>query len=225
MGFHPLNVDAARRSHFWNAFPQPLQTEFFEKAPAVDMGIYPLGNVAKVPAVDMGIYPPRNSTKMPTEAVPQPPQDEVFEKNPTQAVKQPQQCDPCFRNPTEAVRQPPQCENVCFRNPTEAVKQPQQCGGPCDPRTPSEAVRQPLDIECWGPTMRFNMKEDTSAEIAIYTVNGRLVRRLSAMLWSGETDVTWDGTDNRGARAASGVYFARVQANQETGKGKLVLVR
>jgi hypothetical protein len=143
---------------------------------------------------------------MPTEAVPQPPQDEVFEKNPTEAVRQPQQCDGCFRNPTEAVKQPQQCDV-------------------CDLRTPSEAVRQPLDIECCGPTMRFSMKEDATAEIAIYTVNGRLVRRFSAMLWSGETDVTWDGKDDRGARAASGVYFARVQANQEMGKGKLVLVR
>jgi hypothetical protein len=262
MGFHPLNVDAARRSHFWNAFPQPLQTELFEKAPAVDMGTFPVGNVAKNPTEAVRQPPQCDNVcfRNPTEAVRQPPQcDNVCLRNPTEAVRQPPQCDNvCLRNPTEAVRQPPQCDG-CFRNPTEAVKQPMQCNpcdprnpteaikqpqqcDPCDPknptdavkqpmqdepleRTPSEAVRQPLDIECCGPTMRFNLKEETSAEIAIYTVNGRLVRRFSAMLWSGETDVTWDGKDDRGARAASGVYFARVQANQEMAKGKLVLVR
>jgi flagellar hook assembly protein FlgD len=73
--------------------------------------------------------------------------------------------------------------------------------------------------------MSFRLKEDAHAEIEIYNVNGRLVRRLSEMLSSGESSLTWDGMDDRGSRAASGVYFARVQANEEAGKGKLVLVR
>ncbi len=130
----------------------------------------------------------------------------------------------CEKNPTEAVKQPPQCDTVCEKNPTEAVKQPPQCDTVCE-KSPSQAVREPLDIECCGPTMRFNLKDAASAEIAIYNVNGRLVRRLSEMLSSGESSLTWDGMDDRGGRAASGVYFAQVQANAETGKGKLVLVR
>ena len=92
-------------------------------------------------------------------------------------------------------------------------------------RTPTQAVREPLNVECCGPTMRFVLKEDASAEIVIYSVDGRLVRRLSEALPNGESSLTWDGRDDGGSRAASGVYFARVQANGETGKGKLVLVR
>ncbi|HYW67963.1 MAG TPA: FlgD immunoglobulin-like domain containing protein, partial [bacterium] len=80
-------------------------------------------------------------------------------------------------------------------------------------------------LEFFGPTMRFSMKEDSNAEIAIYNVNGRLVRRLTARLSSGESTITWDGKDDRGSRAASGVYFARVQANEQAGQGKLVVVR
>ena len=92
-------------------------------------------------------------------------------------------------------------------------------------RMPTQAVREPLNVECCGPTMRFDLKEAVSAEILIYSVDGRLVRRLSEALPSGDSFLTWDGRDDRGSRAASGVYFARVQANGETGKGKLVLVR
>jgi hypothetical protein len=164
--------------------------------------------------------------KNPVEAVKQPPQcEDVCLRNPVEAVKQPPQCeDVCLRNPVEAVKQPPQCEDVCLRNPVEAVKQPPQCDDVCL-KNPTQAVRQPLDLECCGPTMRFSMKEDAAAEIAIFNVNGRLVRRFTAMLSSGESTITWDGKDDRGGRAASGVYFARVQANEEAGKGKLVLVR
>ena len=241
-GFHPTDMDAARQSLFWNAFPQPPQTEFFERTPAIDMGIFPPSNVARIRSMDVAEplqidvlgknptqavkEPPQCDNmceKNPTQAVKEPPQcDNMCEKNPTQAVKQPLQCDVCMKNPTEAVRQPQQCD-VCMKNPTDAVKQPQQCD--VCMKNPTQAVREPLDIECCGPTMSFRLKEDARAEIAIYNVNGRLVRRLSEMLSSGETTLTWDGMDDRGSRAASGVYFARVQADEDTGKGKLVLIR
>jgi len=91
-------------------------------------------------------------------------------------------------------------------------------------KLPSQAVREPLNIECCGPTMRFDLKEAATTEIAIYSVNGRLVRRLTEALPDGESSITWDGRDDRGSRAASGVYFARVQANTDTGKAKLVLI-
>ena len=171
MGFYPFDSDPTRKSLIWNAFPEPLQDEFFERTPSLQLA-QPLESevVGKAPSVDMGFYPVDVTAKTPSAAVHQPLQDEFFERMPTQAV------------------------------------------------------REPLDIECCGPTMRFDLKEAASAEIAIYSVNGRLVRRLTEALPSGESSLTWDGRDDRGGRAASGVYFARVQANEETGKGKLVLV-
>jgi flagellar hook assembly protein FlgD len=73
--------------------------------------------------------------------------------------------------------------------------------------------------------MSLQLKKASSVEIAIYSVNGRLVRRISAQLADGESVVTWDGRDDGGTRAASGVYFARVSAEEGSAKGKLVLVR
>jgi hypothetical protein len=204
-GFHPS--DAAHKSIIRNVFPVQPGDAYFERAPNIDMGIFPPGDASRTRSHELA----------------QPLQVEILGKNPTEAVKQPQQCDVCTKNPTEAVKQPQQCD-VCTKNPTEAVKQPPQCDDVCE-KTPYQAVRGPLDIECCGPTMRFSMKEDASAEIAIYNVNGRLVRRLTAVLSSGESTITWDGNGDRGGRAASGVYFARVQANEQTGKGKLVVVR
>ena len=174
IGIYPFNSDPDRKSLIWNAFPEPLQDEFFEKTPSLEMAV-PLNDeiVRKTPSLDMGFYPidwdPDRKSLL-WNAFPQPLQEEIFE------------------------------------------------------RLPSQAVREPLDIECCGPTMRFDLKEDVSAEILIYSVNGRLVRRLTEALPSGESALTWDGKDDRGNRAASGVYFARVQANTDTGKAKLVLI-
>ena len=225
MGFHPC--DATQKSIIWNVFPEQPANDYFGKTPSIDMGFHPLGNVARIRTHEVA-QPLQTEIvhKNPTEAVKQPPQcDAPCDKNPTEAVKQPPQCDtPCDKNPTEAVKQPPQCDTPCDRNPTEAVKQPPQCDAACY-RNPTQALPDPLDIEFSGPTMKFEIKEPTEATIAIYSVSGRLVRRISERLSSGESSLTWDGTSDSGGRAASGVYFARVQANAQTGQGKLVLVR
>ena len=173
----------------------------FPEAPGFDA-------TARYPYQDMGIFPFDNLMRTPVEA-----------------VKQPEQCDEvCPRLPVEAVKQPEQCDEMCPRLPVEAVKQPEQCDEMC-PRLPTQAVREPLCVECFGPTMRLNLKNAAATEVAIYSVNGRLVRRMSEQLPSGESDLTWDGRTDFGTRAASGVYFAQVQAGVDVGKGKLVLVR
>jgi hypothetical protein len=63
-------------------------------------------------------------------------------------------------------------------------------------------------------------------ELSIYDVAGRLVTTLV----DGEVDVgtsvvAWDGTDADGERAASGIYFARLRAGNQTDAQKVVLVR
>jgi hypothetical protein len=210
------------------AIPQPMQVEILEKAPFVDMGFYPIDSdptrksliwnafpeplqvefFEKAPFVDMGFYP--------------------IDSDPTRksliwnAVREPLNVEAEERMPSDAVREPLNVE-VEERMPSDAVREPLNVE--VAERMPTQAVREPLNVECCGPTMRFDLKEAASAEILIYSVDGRLVRRLSEALPNGESSLTWDGRDDRGSRAASGVYFARVQANEETGKGKLVLVR
>ena len=205
MGFYPLDSDPTRKSLIWNAFPEPLQDEFFEKAPLVDMGFYPIDVTAKAPSVDMGFHPVDVTAKTPSVAVHQPLEDEVVRRTPSIQLAQPLEDEVVRRTPSIQLAQPLEDEVVR--------------------RTPSIQLAQPLELECCGPTMHFSLKEAAATEIAIYSVSGRLVRRLTEALPSGESSLTWDGRDDRGSRAASGVYFARVQANGEAGKGKLVLVR
>ncbi len=64
------------------------------------------------------------------------------------------------------------------------------------------------------------------AVLELYDVTGRRVRTLlSAPLGPGEHRVTWDGTDERGQRVASGAYFARLSAAGQNQTMKLMLVK
>ena len=202
-----------------------LDIDVLEKTPSLEMAV-PLDDeiVRRTPSVDMGFYPidwdPDRKSLL-WDAFPQPLQDEIFEKTPSLEMAVPLD--------EEIVRKTPSLEMAVPLDEEIVRKTPSlEMAVPLDEeivrKTPSQAVREPLNIECCGPTMRFSMKETASAEIAIYSVNGRLVRRLTEALPGGESSLTWDGRDDRGNRAASGVYFARVQANEETGKGKLVLI-
>ena len=202
----------------------PLQTEILNRSPLVDMGFYPLDSdptrksliwnafpeplqdefFEKAPLVDMGFYPIDVTAKAPSVDMGFHPVD-VTAKTPSVAVHQPLEDEVVRKTPSIQLAQPLEDEVVR--------------------KTPSIQLAHPRELECCGPTMHFSLKEAAATEIAIYSVSGRLVRRLTEALPSGESSLTWDGRDDRGSRAASGVYFARVQANGEAGKGKLVLVR
>lgn len=62
--------------------------------------------------------------------------------------------------------------------------------------------------------------------IEMYDVNGRLVRTLeSARVDAGTHHVTWDGSDDAGARVARGVYFCRINAGEFSATEKVVLLK
>jgi len=63
--------------------------------------------------------------------------------------------------------------------------------------------------------------------IEVYSVAGRLVRTLlDADLTAGVAgSVVWDGTNDRGERCASGVYFCRVTAPGFAATRKLVMLK
>jgi hypothetical protein len=63
-------------------------------------------------------------------------------------------------------------------------------------------------------------------ELAVYDVNGRLVRRLlDGMVETGHQAVAWDGRGQNGAALASGVYFARIQIGDFSATQKLTMLR
>jgi hypothetical protein len=61
-------------------------------------------------------------------------------------------------------------------------------------------------------TVSFGLARADRAEIMIYDVAGRLVRRLADRTFpAGEHALSWDGTDDGGRAVGRGVYFTRVR--------------
>jgi hypothetical protein len=75
-------------------------------------------------------------------------------------------------------------------------------------------------------TIRFGLPAGGHAQLGIYDVQGRLVRRLvDRMVPAGFHAVRWDGRDERGVRVASGVYLYRLEAGAASRTRKMTLLR
>ncbi len=65
-----------------------------------------------------------------------------------------------------------------------------------------------------------------TTSLSIYDVSGRLVATLvDGVATPGAAVTYWDGTDTDGRRVASGVYFARLVAGDQTATRRVVLLR
>jgi hypothetical protein len=74
----------------------------------------------------------------------------------------------------------------------------------------------------------FELPHGTAAPavLAVYDAGGRLVRRLyDGPLADGRHQLEWDGRTFGGARAASGIYFIRLELGSQAVSRKLTLVR
>ncbi len=76
-------------------------------------------------------------------------------------------------------------------------------------------------------TIRFSLAERAAVDLSIYSVTGRRVRSLAIgeSMDAGVHEFEWDGLNERGTRAATGVYFARLVAGRETFTRKMVLLK
>jgi hypothetical protein len=62
--------------------------------------------------------------------------------------------------------------------------------------------------------------------LSVYHLDGRRVATLvNAVMGPGRHAVTWSGCDDRGREMPSGVYFARLEAGEETAVHKMVLLK
>jgi hypothetical protein len=80
----------------------------------------------------------------------------------------------------------------------------------------------------FNPTTKvaYSTAERGRVGIRVYNLAGRLVRTLvDAPQEPGEHDAVWDGTTDSGVRAASGVYFIRMEAGGFEAVDKLVLLK
>jgi hypothetical protein len=64
-----------------------------------------------------------------------------------------------------------------------------------------------------------------NVRLTLVDASGRVVRTLVNGAAPGRHEVQWDGTDDAGRPAASGIYFARLQSASGTSAQKLVLTR
>ncbi len=72
----------------------------------------------------------------------------------------------------------------------------------------------------------FTLERAGEVRLAVYDVQGRLVRTLlAASLESGDHSVVWNGLDDHGRHAGSGVYFARMTADGQVVDHKMVLLK
>ena len=75
--------------------------------------------------------------------------------------------------------------------------------------------------------LRFHLNQAASVRLAIYNVQGQRVRTLvDAPLHAGGHRMRWDGRDERGHSAATGLYFVRFRIGHDPPRyAKLVLLR
>ncbi len=75
-------------------------------------------------------------------------------------------------------------------------------------------------------TVAFSLASAGLVRIAIYDVRGTLVRRLAdEAMPAGEHSVVWNGVDDRGRPASSGIYFVRMIAGSYTETRKIVMLK
>lgn len=75
--------------------------------------------------------------------------------------------------------------------------------------------------------IRFSLPQTEKVRLEIYDIQGNLIKSLVdyELYQPGNYEVTWDGSDNRGSRVASGIYFAKMQAGKFAHTKKMNLVK
>ena len=75
-------------------------------------------------------------------------------------------------------------------------------------------------------TISFTLPERAKVKLAVYDVQGKLVRTLvDATLGEGRQERTWDGKDTRGNPAATGAYFYRLETADRKLTRKMLLLK
>jgi hypothetical protein len=93
-------------------------------------------------------------------------------------------------------------------------------------------VSQSLQARCYPnpfnpvTTVDYSLPRAGHLSVKVFNVRGQLVTTLvDEKRDSGPGSVAWDGTDHRGAKVSSGVYFCEVRAGREVKVQKLALLK
>jgi len=72
----------------------------------------------------------------------------------------------------------------------------------------------------------YNLIDNNQVYINIYNIKGELVRSLvNADQTAGDYTVCWDGKDNLGTSAGSGVYFYKLETKDFTATRRMVMLK
>ncbi len=74
--------------------------------------------------------------------------------------------------------------------------------------------------------VRFGLPRATTVDLAVYSVEGRMIRRLaSGAMPAGTWERSWDGRDGSGDRVPSGLYFLKLATQEGTFTQRITFVR
>lgn len=75
-------------------------------------------------------------------------------------------------------------------------------------------------------TIKYALPKDSHVNISIYNIKGQKVKNLlSENVKAGHHKIVWDGRDHYNKKAASGVYFYRVETNTKSINKKMLLLK
>jgi hypothetical protein len=75
-------------------------------------------------------------------------------------------------------------------------------------------------------TIRFSLPQEHRVNLVVYDMTGAVVKTvLNDMLGAGYKEVQWDGTNNSGAKVATGMYIYRLEAGNFTATKKMLLLK
>jgi len=75
-------------------------------------------------------------------------------------------------------------------------------------------------------TIGFSLPQSGKVNLSIFNIKGQLVRTLvDEKLPEGEHSIVWDGRDNGGRKAGSGVYFYRLTAGENVETKRMLLLK
>ena len=108
----------------------------------------------------------------------------------------------------------------------DALGEPTAVSGPPPaPGTPSLLSGHPNPFNA-SAAITWSLAREGPVDLAVHDVSGRRVRTLvSSRLGAGDHQARWDGRDDGGAPAASGVYLVRMRSGADSRALKLTLLR
>ncbi|MDP8231760.1 MAG: T9SS type A sorting domain-containing protein [Candidatus Zophobacter franzmannii] len=77
-----------------------------------------------------------------------------------------------------------------------------------------------------GTTIEYNVKSNGTVNLSVFNIKGQLVKTLVDGVQSADNhSIIWNGEDNQGIDAASGVYFYRLKSGNTVETKKLIKIK